>query len=185
MFHIFSVRTLEFPEIFQKGFFPLGGQGLRAMSCTTHKAACGIETLLRVFHVLRHVVAPPTKPRAALKPQVCQGNTHQCVRCTTHKAACGIETSGVRTEGSAFAVAPPTKPRAALKPDLQVLITSGIVGCTTHKAACGMSVPIGSLRSPLTDLSEKQAHRAQLNGKQVVWENVPRTRVKRSVIGRR
>ena len=52
-------------------------------------------------------------------------------------------------------------------------------------AACGMGAPIGSLRSPLTDLSEKQAHRAQLNGKQVVWENVPRTRVKRSVIGRR
>ena len=29
---------------------------------------------------------------------------------------------------------------------------------------------------PLADLSKKQAHRAQLIGKQVVCENVPRTR---------
>ena len=82
-------------------------------------------------------------------------------RCTTHKAACGIETI------------------ASVLPGFRRS------SCTTHKAACGMSAPIGSLRSPLTDLSEKQAHRAQLNGTQVVWENVPRTRVKRSVIGRR
>ena len=82
-------------------------------------------------------------------------------------------------------VAPSTKPRAALKRSELLLCNNADERCTTHKAACGMSAPIGSLRSPLTDLSEKQAHRAQLNGKQVVWENVPRTRVKRSVIGRR
>ena len=36
--------------------------------------------------------------------------------------------------------------------------------------------PIGSLRSVLTDLSKKQVRRTKLIGKQVVWENVPRTR---------
>ena len=38
-------------------------------------------------------VAPPTKPRAALKHtySVCEGSPER--RCTTHKAACGIETS--------------------------------------------------------------------------------------------
>ena len=107
------------------------------------------------------VAAPHTKPHAALKHIGATPDRIMQMSCTTHKAACGIETS--RKEG-----VPPT-----------------MQGCTTNKAACGMSAPIGSLRSPLTDLSEKKAHRAQLNGKQVVWENVPRTRVKRSVIGRR
>lgn len=45
--------------------------------------------------------------------------------------------------------------------------------------------PIGSLRTPLTDLSEKQGRRVQLSGEQIIWETRPRTHVeKQSVIGR-
>jgi len=33
-----------------------------------------------------------------------------------------------------------------------------------------MPPPIGSLRTPLTDLSEKQGRRVQLSGEQVIWE---------------
>ena len=61
-----------------------------------------------------HEVAPPTKPRAALKRH--------------------------RNKFKLFLVlvAPPTKPRAALKlPILAFFIVSG-EGCTTHKAACGI-----------------------------------------------
>ena len=94
--------------------------------CTTHKAACGIETSQN-FHLERggFLAAPPTKPRAALKPPAIGELFNQHRRCTTHKAACGIETSN-SVNGS-----------------------SSISSCTTHKAACGMGAPIGSLRSPL------------------------------------
>ena len=45
--------------------------------------------------------------------------------------------------------------------------------------------PIGSLRTPLTDLSEKQGRRVQLSGEQVIWETRPRTQgERRNVIGR-
>ena len=58
--------------------------------------------------------APPTKPRAALKlPQLPFG-VEFVTSCTTHKVACGIETYKVRGEIERVpTVAPPTKPRAA------------------------------------------------------------------------
>ena len=80
-------------------------------------AACGIETPAhRVRHAPRHLAAPPTKPRAALKRR-CRASTPTTVACcTTHKAACGIETANNDIHIiSSFSVAPPTKPRAALK----------------------------------------------------------------------
>ena len=124
-------------------------------------AACGIETEYFAAIAIHRGGCTTHKAACGIETIPKYSHKNSAPSCTTHKAACGIETR-------AYCV------------DCCVPCR-----CTTHKAACGMGAPIGSLRSPLTDLSEKQAHRAQLNGKQVVWENVPRTRVKRSVIGRR
>ena len=85
--------------------------------CTTHKAACGIETRKSVLHRLR---------------------TRRC--CTTHKAACGIETSISRCLQPARPAAPHTKPRAALKRLRPDQPSKGLC-CTTHKAACGIETP--------------------------------------------
>ena len=38
--------------------------------CTTHKAACGIETRAQIYNLNAVNVAPPTKPRAALKREM-------------------------------------------------------------------------------------------------------------------
>ena len=90
IFYIFSVRHLKFPETFQKGFFSLGGQGLRAtrlhhpQSRVRHernqtREKVGVMYGLhhpqsRVRHERREAAictddavtaAPPTKPRAA------------------------------------------------------------------------------------------------------------------------
>ena len=109
------------------------------LCCTTHKAACGIETFLLPSGVQKEV------------------------SCTTHKAACGIETSKSTSSGetpskvapptkpraalkqfidwcdfSGLIVAPPTKPRAALKPLIHRILAALEISCTTHKAACGI-----------------------------------------------
>ena len=107
--------------------------------CTTHKAACGIETCRgRRAMTPCWWVAPPTKPRAALKQisTTRTGSAFAC--CTTHKAACGIETPSTLTVETSVFVAPPTKPRAALKPCARNDTTSRYGSCTTHKAACGI-----------------------------------------------
>ena len=58
-------------------------------------AACGIETIAFFTSLRAKKAAPPTKPRAALKPCFsCRSRGEFC--CTTHKAACGIETQGAR-----------------------------------------------------------------------------------------
>ena len=64
--------------------------------------------------VLSYYVAPPTKPRVALKHYALGIYVARLIGCTTHKAACGIETS------------------------LFSWLNNSSSGCTTHKAACGI-----------------------------------------------
>ena len=63
-------------------------------------------------------LAPPTKPRAALKP-----------------VDIPIHALGIR-------LAPPTKPRAALKHAKYKFVLYEEPACTTNKAACGIETSI-------------------------------------------
>ena len=46
-----------------------------------------------------------------------------------------------------------------------------------NRPFASFKAPLPPQAVPLSDLSKKQVHRTKLIGKQVVWENLPRTQV--------
>mgnify|MGYP000891694389 CR=1 FL=1 len=60
--------------------------------CTTHKAACGIETKNSLYQHIIFFRCTTHKAACGIETIDQATDTTRVLSCTTHKAACGIET---------------------------------------------------------------------------------------------
>ena len=139
----------------------LGRQYSSVDTCTTNKAACGIETVIPPIIQCDQDLAPQTKPRAALKHLIVDIFLYSIILAPQTKPRAALKHRNRRLFLHRLGLAPPTKPRAALKPfafihkceielapqtkpraALKPSISSmhdlNIPSCTTNKAACGI-----------------------------------------------
>ena len=119
--------------------------------CTTHKAACGIETKHYSFIFLLNSAAPPTKPRAALKRTVHRGQLQRRCCCTTHKAACGIETCPNVSIWHSILRCTTHKAACGIETSMFFALIRSFSSCTTHKAACGIETLFSGISRGATD----------------------------------